>query len=254
LRDLAYEGGIDMLLCLSPDRLARQYVYQCLLLEEFQRWGVRVQFIQQPDLEDTPQNQLLLGVQGQFAEYERAVMRERMRRGRLYRLRQGERCFHQAPFGYRYIPVKEPHGGRWEIDTQEAAVVQQIFAWYTQASWSLKKIATQLNETGVPVRRQGGRWNAGRISVILVSRPMLEKRTIIDTAPVPKVSDGARNRAGVAWWHPTKSCVPQRSGLRWTPLRSSHQKSGSEPRTNVCTTNVFPSATITNSSTCCVAY
>ena len=167
LRDLAYEGGIDVLLCLSPDRLAQQYVHQCLLLEEFQRWGIRVQFIQQPDLEDTPQNQLLLGVQGLFAEYERAVMRERMRRGRLYRIRQGDRCFHQAPFGYRYIPVKEPNGGRWEIDTQEAAVVQQIFAWYTEECWSLKRIATQLNETGVPVRRKGGRWNAGRISVIL---------------------------------------------------------------------------------------
>jgi site-specific DNA recombinase len=99
LRDLAYEGGIDELLCLSPDRLARQYVHQCLLLDEFQRWGVAVQFIQQPNLEDTPQNRLLLGVQGLFAEYERAVIRERMRRGRLHRLRQGERCFHQAPFG-----------------------------------------------------------------------------------------------------------------------------------------------------------
>jgi len=77
LRDLAYEDGIDVLLCLSPDRLARKYVHQCLLLEEFQRWGVDVQFIHQPDLEDTPQNRLLLGVQGLFAEYERAVMRER---------------------------------------------------------------------------------------------------------------------------------------------------------------------------------
>lgn len=167
LRDLAYEGGIDVLLCLSPDRLARQYVHQCLLLEEFQRWGVEVQFIHQPDLEDTPQNRLLLGVQGLFAEYERAVMRERMRRGRLYRIRQGGRCFHPAPFGYRYIPVSETNGGRWEIDIQEAAVVQQIFAWYTEEGWSLKKIATQLNEKGVPVRRKGGRWGAGRISVIL---------------------------------------------------------------------------------------
>ena len=167
VRDAAYEGGIDVLLCLSPDRLSRQYVHQCLLLDEFQRWGVAVQFINQPDLEDTPQNRLLLGVQGLFAEYERAVMRERMRRGRLYRIRQGGRCFHSAPFGYRYIPVSEPHGGRWEIDSQEAAVVQQIFAWYTKEGWSLKKIATQLNETGVPVRRKGGRWGAGRISVIL---------------------------------------------------------------------------------------
>lgn len=167
LRDVAYEGGIEMLLCLSPDRLARQYVHQRLLLDEFQRWGVAVQFINQPDLEDTPQNRLLLGVQGLFSEYEREVIRDRLRRGRLHRIRQGGRCFHPAPFGYRYIPVSEPNGGRWEIASQEAAVVQQIFAWYTEEGWSLRKIATQLNDTGVPVRRKGGRWNAGRISVIL---------------------------------------------------------------------------------------
>jgi site-specific DNA recombinase len=77
LRDVAYEGGIDMLLCLSPDRLARQYVHQRLLLDEFQRWGVAVQFINQPDLEDTPQNRLLLGVQGLFSEYEREVVSSR---------------------------------------------------------------------------------------------------------------------------------------------------------------------------------
>jgi len=78
LRDLAYEGGIDVLLCLNPDRLAWQYVHQCLLLDEFQRWGMAVQFINQPDLEETPQNRLLSGVQGLFAEYERAAMREHM--------------------------------------------------------------------------------------------------------------------------------------------------------------------------------
>jgi site-specific DNA recombinase len=195
LRDLAYEGGIDVLLCLSPDRLARQYVHQCLLLEEFQRWGIRVQFIQQPDLEDTPQNQLLLGVQGLFAEYERAVMRERMRRGRLHRLRQGERCFHQAPFGYRYIPVKDPNGGRWEIDTQEAAVVRQIFAWYTDEGWSLKKIATKLNETGVPVRRKGGRWNAGRISVIL-DQPAYAGKAYYNRYRTRSESVGRRKKQG----------------------------------------------------------
>jgi site-specific DNA recombinase len=167
LRDLAYEGAIDLLLCLEPDRLARQYVHQCLLLDEFQRWGVQVQFVNQPRLEDTPQNRLLLGVQGLFAEYEREVIRDRLRRGRLHRMRQQGRCYSPAPYGYRYIPVREAKGGRWEIDTQEAAIVQQIFTWYNEEGWPLRKIARQLNETGVLVRRKGGRWNASRISNVL---------------------------------------------------------------------------------------
>jgi site-specific DNA recombinase len=117
-------------------------VHQRLLLDEFQRWGVTVQFINQPNLEDTPQNRLLLGVQGLFAEYEREVIRDRLRRGRLHHIRQGGRCVHPAPFGYRYIPVSESHGGSWEMDSQEAALVQQIFTWYTEERWSLRKIAT----------------------------------------------------------------------------------------------------------------
>jgi len=167
LRDLAYEGAFDLLLCLSPDRLARQYVHQRLLLDEFKRWGISVQFTCQPELDDTPQNHLLLGVQGLFAEYEREVIRDRLRRGRLYHIRQHGRCSHLAPYGYRYIPVSEANGGHWEINSQEAAIVQQIFVWYTEEGWSLRKIATHLNETGVPVRRKDGSWGAGRISTLL---------------------------------------------------------------------------------------
>ena len=51
--------------------------------------------------------------------------------------------------------------------SKEAAAVQQIFAWHTEEGWSLRKIAIHLNQTGVPLRRKGGRWGASRISTIL---------------------------------------------------------------------------------------
>ena len=48
LRDSATEGRFSTILCLSPDRLARQYAHQWVLLDELQRVGVKVIFVNQP--------------------------------------------------------------------------------------------------------------------------------------------------------------------------------------------------------------
>ena len=81
LRDQAAEGAFAVVLCLSPDRLARQCAHQWVLLDELQRAGVKVIFSNQAPVSDDPQGQLLLGIQGLFAEYERAMITERCRRG-----------------------------------------------------------------------------------------------------------------------------------------------------------------------------
>src|SRR6204780_1992763 len=81
LRDLAAEGQIEKVLVYSPDRLSRKYAYQVLLLEEFGRQGVEVVFIKSPT-PTTPEEQLLVQFQGMIAEYERAQIVERSRRGK----------------------------------------------------------------------------------------------------------------------------------------------------------------------------
>ena len=156
LRDLASEQAFAVVLCLSPDRLARSYIYQRLLLDELSRIDVRVIFVSQPDLPDTPQSELLLGIQGLFAEYERAVISERMRRGKLHRLRTGQQVAPMAPYGYHYRPVSEPNGGRWEIIPTQAQVVTDIFQWYT-SGWTVPQIARRLNQHQIP-GPQGGDW------------------------------------------------------------------------------------------------
>ena len=108
LRDLAGEGLFETVLCLSPDRLSRQYAHQWILMDELKRASVKVVFVNQPAVEDNPQGQLLLGIQGLFSEYERAVITDRLRRGKLHRVRQGELVNPVPPYGYRYIPVSEP--------------------------------------------------------------------------------------------------------------------------------------------------
>lgn len=167
LRDLAAEAAFAVVLCLSPDRLARQYAHQWVLLDELQRAGVQVVFVNQPTVADGPQGQLLLGIQGLFAEYESAMITERLRRGKLYRMRHGQLVNPNPPYGYRYIPVSEPGGGRWEPHPVEADVVARIYQWYTAEQLTIHAIVDRLNalETLAPPR--GRRWSYSTVQAIL---------------------------------------------------------------------------------------
>jgi site-specific DNA recombinase len=130
LRDLVAAGGIDRLYVHSPDRLARRYAYQALLLDEFQTAGVEVVFLNRA-LGQSPEDELLLQVQGMVAEYERAKILERSRRGKRHGAQAGKvSVLCGAPYGYRYI-CKDEGGGdaKFEIVLDEARVVRQVFKW-----------------------------------------------------------------------------------------------------------------------------
>ena len=158
LRDLAAAGRFEVVLCYSPDRLARQRTHQWILLNELREVGVEVIFVNQPPLPEGPQGQLLLDIQGAFAEYERVQITERLRRGRLYKLRQGKRAYPHPPYGYRYLPVSEPDGGRWIPAPEEVEVVRSVYRWYTEENLTLTQIVDRLNASGNPPPRRGKRW------------------------------------------------------------------------------------------------
>ncbi len=169
LRDQASEGQYDMVICLCPDRLARRYALQVLLLEEFKRAGIEVEFTNQALGNNDPHSELLRNIQGLFAEYERTQISERMRRGRLHRVRQGHLINAVTPYGFRYIPKKDVEGERWEENADEAVVVRQIFAWYTQAEpLSFREIAAQLQvRADLHPPRYGTQWAASTVGNIL---------------------------------------------------------------------------------------
>ena len=103
VRDLAAEGQIQVVLAYAPDRLSRKYAYQILLIEEFARHGVETLFVKSPQ-GDSAEDQLLVQFQGMIAEYERAQILERSRRGKRHRAHSGEiSVMSNAPYGYRYI-------------------------------------------------------------------------------------------------------------------------------------------------------
>lgn len=167
LRDQESEGSYQVVICLCPDRLARVYTFQVLLLEEFRQAGIQMLFVNQPPVSDNPQSQLLFGIQGLFAEYERAVIAERMRRGRLHCARQGEMVNPQTPYGYGYVPQNGLRAGRWEINPSEASAVRQIYAWYTQSEpMTIQKITDGLNQ-GQILPRNGKKWRTSLVGNIL---------------------------------------------------------------------------------------
>ena len=95
-RDLAAQVPVDVVLCYSPDRLARRYAYQALLIDEFARAGTDVRFVIGPKGE-TPEDELVIQFQGMIAEYERAQIVERTRHGKAHRAERERLTCSRAP-------------------------------------------------------------------------------------------------------------------------------------------------------------
>ena len=164
LRDRAAEGAFEVLLCHAPDRLARRYAYQVLLLEEFQRVGVEVIFAKEPERSGSPEDELLRQFQGMISEYERAQIAERTRRGTLHRARSGAvAVLTRAPYGYRYIRKSEHADAFLEIDECQAQIVREIFDRYARGSESVGAIARALTKRGVPTRTGAAGWSQSTI-------------------------------------------------------------------------------------------
>jgi site-specific DNA recombinase len=160
LRDLAAQGCLDVVLVYSPDRLARKFAYQALLIEEFARAGVRVEFVKNGARGDSPEDQLLVQFQGMFAEYEKAQLMERYRRGKAYRARTGSvNVLSGAPFGYRYVRKTDLAGAVYEISETEAALVAELFRRYADEGASIADLARWLTGLGVPTRTGKHRWD-----------------------------------------------------------------------------------------------
>ncbi len=167
LRDHAREGRFDVVVVLCPDRLARRYAYQVLLLEELKRTGVEVLFCERP-IDDSPDDQLLLQIQGAMAEYERAKILERCRRGRLHRARRGELTPPAVPYGYTYAARKYGGDGQIRIHEEEGAMVRQIFAWYVDEGATLYSLRQKLAASPWKMRRGKSRWCSATIRQILL--------------------------------------------------------------------------------------
>ncbi len=171
LRDHAALAAFERVLLTAPDRLARTYVHQVLLIDELAQRGCPVEFVERP-MSDDPHDQLVLQIRGAVAEYERTLIADRMRRGRQAKLRSGQLLpWTRAPYGYILDAERPRDPSRVRRDPVAAAIVAQIFAWYTDAPapLTLYGIAKRLSDEGIPTPSGKPRWNVASIRDMLRS-------------------------------------------------------------------------------------
>jgi site-specific DNA recombinase len=184
LRDAVRCGEATHILMTAPDRLARSYVHQVLLMEEFKQLGCAVTFLDRPMSED-PHDQLLLQIRGAVAEYERTLIADRMRRGRQLKYRAGKLLpWTHVPFGYRVDAdhPREPQGVR--VDESESTWIWEMFTWYAQDGRSLIGLAKHLQELEVPTPSGKTRWNQAALRGILRNSAYTGQVYVNRTRPV----------------------------------------------------------------------
>jgi len=208
LRDLVSVGAIDRIYVHSPDRLARNYAYQVLLLDEWQRRGIEVVFLNRP-LGKSPEDDLLLQVQGIVAEYERAKIMERSRRGKKHAAQSGSlNVMSGAPFGYRYVTVSEGGGqARFEPVAEHALVVQQIFSWIGRDRCSLAEVCRRLQKAGTPTATGKRIWSREAVWHVLQNPAYQGQAAYGKTHMMPR---GKKSRQRAARGRPAE---PRRSNV-----------------------------------------
>ncbi len=215
LRDRAAEGTLDLIYVHSPDRLSRKYAYQALLLDEFARAGVEVVFLNHQGGE-SPEDQLLLQMQGMIAEYERAKILERNRRGKIHRARKGSvNVLSGAPYGYYFVRKTDQEVARYEILENEAAVVRRIFHWCALDQLPLGAIARRLKEDGVLTRTGLSRWDRGTVWGILKNPAYMGKACYGKTEAINRQS---KNRKSQPIPRHSKSSARRRPLEQWISI------------------------------------
>ncbi len=218
LREIAQEGFVDTILVYSPDRLSRKYAYQLLLEIEFQKQNIELIFLNTPRAEN-PEDQLSLHFKSIFAEYERAQIMERCRRGRNYRAKQGSvSVIATAPIGYQYISKSATSLPQYLVN-EDARIVKKIFSYYTESHISISGICRELEREGILSPKGRKKWHTTTV------RDILKNEAYIGTAYFGKTqpSKGVEGRI-YRTEKGEKRCQPifatkQRPKELWIPIK-----------------------------------
>lgn len=218
LRDKAAAGEIQQILVLCPDRLARKYTHQLILVEEFRKLGVEIQFANRA-ITQTPEDQLLFQIQGVISEYEREKIVERHRRGKLHKAKAGKVCvLSGAPYGYVYIRAGDREDARYEIHPDEAEVVRQVFRWFTYEKLSIGEIARRLTQRKVPTRRNFGHWERSVIWLMLKNPAYAGKAAYRKTMLVPRMKPTKLARDNAFYPKRPNSSTRDREKSEWITI------------------------------------
>lgn len=198
LRDKAAVGHVAKVLIHNPDRLARKHAHQLILVEELQKLGAEIVFVNH-SISTSPEDQLLLQIQGVISEYEREKIMERHRRGKLHKAKQGKvNILVCAPYGYVYVRKGDKEDARYDIKSEEAAVVKRIFDMFCRKMLSIRAIGRVLTQEQIPTRKQVGHWEPSVVWGMLRNPAYVGRAAYRKTKIVPriKVTKLVRDRGG----------------------------------------------------------
>ena len=159
----------EALLIYDPDRLARRYSYQELVMDELREAGVELLFV----TVSTPKNheeKMMMGVRGIFNEWERMKISERFRLGKLRKVREGHLLVSEALYGYDYIRGDKENKihGHYKINDKEAEVVRNIFSWVGENGLTIRAVVRKLQDLGIkPRKSKRGVWATSTLTTML---------------------------------------------------------------------------------------
>ena len=176
----------EVLVVYDPDRIARRYSYQELVLDELREAGIEVVFVTVSAPKNS-EDKILHGVRGLFSEYERAKIGERFRLGKLRKVKEGHILVSAPLYGYRYVTKKDQTHGYYEVNEEEARVVRMIFNWIDQGL-TIKGVIKKLHELGIkPRKSKRGVWATSTLSHLLKNKTYIgEARWGSSYAVVPQ--------------------------------------------------------------------
>lgn len=162
LRDDARKGLFTRVLILTPDRLSRGDPFDAMIVtRELAKLGIPITFCNR-EHDETPTGELMDDLEKAVAKYERRLIAERTRRGKLHKIAEGHVWRPRPPFGYRYVlPEAGAKHGHLEVVEEERPVVRAVFD-HILAGKPLRWVAAELMAREVPTRR-GGVWNNSRV-------------------------------------------------------------------------------------------
>jgi site-specific DNA recombinase len=158
----ARAGAFDLLVVVRVDRLARSVRGLAQLLAELDEAGVAFRSATEPFETATPAGRMMVQMLGVFAEFERAMIIERVVAGMEKKARNGGWVPGRPPIGYR-VASKD---GLLEAVEPQASLVRKIFALYIEQRLGTRALANLLNEQGERTER-GKLWSGTSIQDVL---------------------------------------------------------------------------------------
>ncbi len=192
LREALRRGEAEVVVAFAVDRLSRSQNHIGILFDEFERAGVRLEFVTER-FEDTAVGRFILAARAFIAEVEREKIAERTMRGKEERARSGRlpQAFGRGCYGYTY----NAGTGRREVEPFQAAVVRRIFERYA-ATRSFSAVSNELNEAGIPAF-SGGRWYPITVRRSLLNEAYIGRTVYRRTKRVRVPAAGRRRRTRV---------------------------------------------------------